>query len=192
MYSSKIEENMEKLINSDIKMFASKTFDDILSKIKNSNLNFHLQLSPFSAVISLKKSFVCDKLGSPFLPNPSYQLLDEKVLLERNLRLESEFTSLKSKYDDLAQQFSSACETISNLEGHIIHYQKAAQVKDETQGITDELRSKIGQLEEHLEAQSLEICDLKNSNARAEEVAIRLNKELNDIKVRNKEDKNIM
>ena len=44
-------------------MAASKAFDKILDCVKSSNLNFCLQLSPFSANISLKKTLVKDKAG---------------------------------------------------------------------------------------------------------------------------------
>ena len=49
---------------------ASNTFDFILEQIKNSSLNFQIQLSPFSAYISLKKSLVKDRSGVPQLPSP--------------------------------------------------------------------------------------------------------------------------
>ena len=49
-------------------MLASNTFDFILEQIKKSSLNFQIQLSPFSAYISLKKSLVTDKSGVPQLP----------------------------------------------------------------------------------------------------------------------------
>ena len=54
-------------------MIAEHTFDSILQQVKNSNLNFQLQLSPFSANISLKKSPIKDQAGVPipsqgFLP----------------------------------------------------------------------------------------------------------------------------
>ena len=41
-------------------MMASIAFDNILKEIQTSNLNFQLQVSPFSAQISLKKSLVKD------------------------------------------------------------------------------------------------------------------------------------
>ena len=44
-------------------MAASKAFNKILDCVKSSNLNFCLQLSPFSANISLKKTLVKDKAG---------------------------------------------------------------------------------------------------------------------------------
>ena len=48
---------------------AGDIFDEILSSIKNSKLNFQLQLSPFTAYISLKKSFVRDKSGKVVVPS---------------------------------------------------------------------------------------------------------------------------
>ena len=159
-------------------MFASRTFDDILSMIKNSNLNFHLQLSPFSAIISLKKSLICDKSGSPLISNSTYQMFKDEV--SQHKQLEYEFSTLKSKYDDLASQFKSACETIENLEGHIIHYQKASQTEKEKNVVIDELKDSIFQLE-------TEVKVLESSKEKAEEVSIRLNKELNNVRVKNQE-----
>ena len=49
---------------------AASTFDLILSNIQKSNLNFCIQVSPFSATISLKKSFAKDKSGSPINKTP--------------------------------------------------------------------------------------------------------------------------
>ena len=49
-------------------MEAYSVFENMLKKVKNSNLNYKLELSPFSAKISLKKSFIRDKSGIPLLP----------------------------------------------------------------------------------------------------------------------------
>jgi hypothetical protein len=46
-------------------MVASQTFDSIIKQILTSNLNFQLQVSPFSANISLKKTPIKDKSGVP-------------------------------------------------------------------------------------------------------------------------------
>ena len=64
---------------------ASIAFDRILQEIQTSNLNFQLQISPFSAQISLKKSLVKDKDGSCRLP-PSESSF---------IRSESEFSTLQ-------------------------------------------------------------------------------------------------
>ena len=59
--------NMKKMIHSDsdisAAMIASQTFDEILQMIQKSNLNFLLQVSPFSANISLNKSLVTRNNG---------------------------------------------------------------------------------------------------------------------------------
>jgi hypothetical protein len=60
--------NQQQLIDSEAKMAASTTFDYILEQIKTSNPNFWIQLSPFSATISLKKSLVKDVSGLPVMP----------------------------------------------------------------------------------------------------------------------------
>ena len=49
-------------------MCATKVFNNILNQIQISNLNFQLQLSPFSAHISLRKSFVKDRIGAFLQP----------------------------------------------------------------------------------------------------------------------------
>ena len=49
-------------------MVASHAFETIIDKIRHSNLNFQLQMFPFSAQISLKKSLVIDKSGVHCLP----------------------------------------------------------------------------------------------------------------------------
>ena len=55
------------IIDSDLNptMAAHKTFDSILRQIQFSNLNFRIQLSPFAANISLKKTPVKDMSGTP-------------------------------------------------------------------------------------------------------------------------------
>ena len=82
-------------------------------------------MSPFSAVISLKKSLVLDKFGSPLFPNAAYQIYYDTTLVSKHKQLEDEFHMLESKYNDLTCQFKGACETILNLENHIVQYQKA-------------------------------------------------------------------
>ena len=64
---------MKQFINSDSdsinpEMLAAEAFDQILDVVKRSNLNFQLQVTPFSAYISLRKSLVTDKSGNILLP----------------------------------------------------------------------------------------------------------------------------
>ena len=74
---------MNKFISSDLanpEMLAAQTFDKILDVIQRSNLNFQLQVSPFSAYISLKKSLVKDRSGSFLQPPPITPLLSPTLV----------------------------------------------------------------------------------------------------------------
>ena len=51
-------------------MEASDIFENLLNMIKSSNLNYHMEQSPFSAKISLKKSVIKDRAGIPLKPLP--------------------------------------------------------------------------------------------------------------------------
>ena len=185
-----MEEHSDRLINSDVKMVASKTFEDILNTVKNSNLNFHLQLSPFSAIISLKKSLVCDKSGSPLLPNLNVQVPDDKPLIIRNQQLEAELVRLETVYGNLAHQFNGACTMIKSLEDAIQNSDtEAAQKVSEFKAVIEELKGVILQHENNERTHGTEIEDLKRRIKKSDEVAIRLNKEVNDIRIRNQEEK---
>ena len=62
---------------------ASYSFDKILHDIQSSNLNFQLQVSPFSALILLKKSIVKEKNRSscaPVLPPECNSVVHKKEL----------------------------------------------------------------------------------------------------------------
>ena len=69
-------------------MVASRTFHSIIQQIQSSNLNFQLQLSPFSANLSLKKSPLKDKFGvtAPLLVtnNEITSLKSQTVKLEND------------------------------------------------------------------------------------------------------------
>ena len=87
-----MERKLEENINSDKidpAMLAKQRFGDILEQVQTSCLNFQLQVSPFSAVISIKKSFIKDKSGNVFVsPQPRESNIFIKELLEKNDKLE--------------------------------------------------------------------------------------------------------
>ena len=79
---------------------ASETFDKILDYVKKSNLNFCLQLSPFSANISLKKTFVKNKAGVYLNPPVStVPVIDS--LVQKNKHLEEKVKNLETIIDDI-------------------------------------------------------------------------------------------
>ena len=72
----KRKESMQQITDSDCKnsaMHATEAFKQILDKIQSSNLNFQIQVSPFSAQISLKKSLVKDRAGNILHPPTDLQ-----------------------------------------------------------------------------------------------------------------------
>ena len=84
-------------------MAASPAFEGIINQVVASNLNFHLEQSPFSAVIHLKKSVIRNKLGTLQIPPQplSVQLLqvqsDNYRQAQKIIKLESVINSLKSE-----------------------------------------------------------------------------------------------
>ena len=109
-------------------MEASTTFENILQQIQNSHLNFKLELSPFSANISLKKSFIRNKAGivlSPPCSSGNIFASDEQVepkcsvikSYEAKIKvLEDEVSHLEAKNASLTMNSEEVtqCETLHN------------------------------------------------------------------------------
>ena len=55
---------------SDLKMAVDATFSSILNEIQLSNLNFTIQMTPYAAYITLKKSPLKNQNGSYAVPSP--------------------------------------------------------------------------------------------------------------------------
>ena len=93
-----------KTSDEDPTMAVTRTFDSILEQILSSNFNFQLQISPFSANISLKKSPIKDKSGTSVLSSPTVPSCPPPTtatiaaLAAKNLKLENDLAILKSQY----------------------------------------------------------------------------------------------
>ena len=59
----------------ELKMAVDATFASIVNQIQLSNLNFSLQITPFAAYITLKKSVLKDQNGNKAVPAPPVLLL---------------------------------------------------------------------------------------------------------------------
>lgn len=177
----------ENLINSDVNMtstmLASKTFTDIIEQVQNSSLNFQLQLSPFSAVISIKKSFVKDKLGNVLLPSQmSRQVSSENTaaLLRKNDQLENDLADLTKKYEHVLSECENAHELLKSFEKH----QQEAKMKVEEVISEKLLTSEIEKLKSEIEDRNQDIFYLKKSNKAAKEVSEKLNRVVHENRVR--------
>ena len=124
------EKIMKEMISSDNfnpEMLAAQAFDNILDGIQKSNLNFQLQVSPFSAQISLKKSLIKDRAGSLIIPPSSLQATasspssllsssnnDLVNLVARNISLENEL--LIQKKNAVNADRKEAIEKLASME----------------------------------------------------------------------------
>ena len=103
---------------------AQNTFENILDQVQCSNLNFKIDLSPFSAVISLKKTLVKDKFGIsrplPTIETPHRHLSAEnQILRDKISHQEKVIKSLKSNYESSVLDCEETHQEKNQLESEI-------------------------------------------------------------------------
>ena len=101
---------MDARIDSDFTMIAVNSFNAIVSQVQNSGLNYQLQMSPFSAFISLKKSLVRDMSGCPILPAAVIQ----------NCNKTETVSSLMKKLSAAYEEIEELKQTIKARDGAIV------------------------------------------------------------------------
>ena len=190
-------------------MLASQTFDSILQHIQTSNLNFQVQISPFSAVISLKKSLVKDKSGIFLLPPtsqsclPSTALSDIANLTSKNIQLEKDLKNSQRNYQDAVEDCEDVHKRLKVLQNQYEAEENKIEVKDATQKELFENRKTLEALKSEIEhlakenygyrseigSQHLKIQDLERSNIKLKQVSDQIHKELNNTRTKFKRDK---
>ena len=136
-------------------MEANRIFENVLSLIKSSKLNFHLEQNPFGARISKKKSFVKDKSGTPLkLLSPLtmgwVQKLDETengLILAKSDILEHEVSDLKLELKEMKEAADSKINHLKNSLSELFEKedrncnmkQSFKKQKDEILSLKDEL-----------------------------------------------------
>ena len=195
-----MDRSMNKFKTSDFNptMVASRTFDSILQQIQSSNLNFQLQISPFAANISLKRSPVKDRTGTPILQpklpsqSPSETVAEIAVLASKNIQLEKDLNSLGLVHEGAIEDCEAAYNKIRLLESNPIvkteDNKKQKMELSKKDELLNDLSSKLSQVSvenEHLkmklDKQSSEIQNLQKSS---KEISNKLNKELVSTKVK--------
>ena len=170
-------------------MLASNAFENIIDQIRTSNLNFQLQMSPFSACISLKRSLVKEKSGAFLLPpaapeSPSSES-EIAALAKKNLELENKLVEMNEKY---ARAVNDCLKVTLKLEEHEKNNIKKEPDDEElTVGLKNDLNSVIVDnkkyrdiVREHEE----EIDHLRRTVKVKEEIAKNLNKQMRDFKLK--------
>ena len=77
-------------------MTASAMCEKIINKVRSSNLNFQIQMIPFSAYIILKKTLIRDNAGSPIIPS-TFKNHDEEIS-KNYKKVTAEIKALKVAY----------------------------------------------------------------------------------------------
>ena len=103
---------MEQQPVTDMTMLAKATFNNILTEIQDSCLNYTMQLTPYSAAISLRKSLVTDRNGEAVLPIK----VQENIVNTEDIKCERDFQELENKYRDAVKDLKKAVDKIKCLE----------------------------------------------------------------------------
>ena len=103
----------------DLKMAVDATFSSIINEIQLSNLNFSLQITPFSAYITLKKSVIKDQNGNQAVPSPPILFVLQQAqqtiqeLREENEQLKIKCDATEKKNDILVNDKATVVEALA-------------------------------------------------------------------------------
>ena len=119
-------------------MAATLAFEAILSQVQTSNLNFRIELSPFSAVINIKKSLIRNKHGILATPPPPNLVVLQRVNSENLVlshiivQLENIIESIKGDYENAVTDCEKSYKMIAKLENELeMARANVAEIKEE-------------------------------------------------------------
>ena len=110
---------MEK--DSDVTMAVNATFNSIVQQVQMSNLNFIINMTPYGAYITLKKSTLVDINGVQALPSPplacalNQALRDKAAIDSENVALKLKQMTLEKDYEVLSKENVVLSEKLSAL-----------------------------------------------------------------------------
>ena len=125
-------------------MAASQCFESILQDVQASNLNYRIEMSPFSAVIYLKKSFVENHLGFCVTPPLPKSVIikalksENSTLSDKVVHLERVIDSMKSEYESVVIDNEECHDTINSLDKR-----SSQEIKSEMLLKTTQLEAKV-------------------------------------------------
>ena len=163
-------------LNMNPTMTAAETFENILLQIQNSNLNFKLNLSPFTANISLKKTLVTDKSGIPLVPRPNTATCENiATLTAKNHELENNLIDIKNEFASTVNEYGTA-----------VHQELADSLElvNKLQIVKENLVKENEALKIANKNKDAEIQDLDHSNKIRKEVTEKLHRNINELKAK--------
>ena len=139
------------------------------------DLDKHLQISPFSAVISLKKSFLRDNFGAIRLTPASskYSAATPEItaaLAAKNLQLEKDIENLRNDFQFTIADCESDYQKIKVLEDQLNHAGNLIRIKTEAENLEtlnfcdkDLVEQSAAAREQKLSSENLEMKDEKSA-----------------------------
>ena len=106
---------MDEITDSDVTMMAADAFSKIVCQVQKSGLNYQIKMTPFSAVVSMKKSFVKDKTGKPLLPMDVIQDFSSHAISREYSKLQNDLYTSRTQQKELSSELEAAYETIEVL-----------------------------------------------------------------------------
>ena len=179
-------------------MTANQAFENVLCQVQSSCLNFKIEISPFSATIFLKKSFIKNQHGV-YLRPPQEPASEENCddLKGKITELSIENKSLQDKYESATREMLTCNEIIDNLKNEIKQKQEIIEALDlankglenESKVIRSELYNTRVELTKHSEKEnkiSEKHADVKTENQTLKNQVEELTKKLYTAQMNNK------
>ena len=114
--SEEFRKQKKQLIQILAQMDARIAADDILASVKKSNLNFHIQESPFSVQINIRKTYIRNKNGDEIKPSNDDFAVAHRTYIEMEVKL-----------SDLRKENALLTNSLSILESELQKTHKAFQ-----------------------------------------------------------------
>ena len=176
-------------------MNATKVFQDLISDIQTAGLNFKINLSPFSATISLKNSLIKDRHGRVQIPSTFSSAIqlsevsklsaENEELKQINTNLELTVTSLKADLvkanDEVKARTTDEKSKSRTIQDDLIlnnHIQEVNRLKNHNENLKDKFKKQTAELRKSFKA---EIKDGRRELGEERRQKMKVENKLNEI-----------
>ena len=105
-------------------MAASILFENIIHQVKSSNLNFRIEMAPFSANIVIKKSLIKDSLGFYLQPELPFKEQNHAEIADELLTARVKHEKIKTEYQALEVSYNCVINGLKDVLTENKSYQK--------------------------------------------------------------------
>ena len=149
------------IADSELTMAIDSTFNSIINEIQLSNLNFMINVTPYAAYITLKKSTLVDLNGAHALPSPPLLRVLQKSLEEKSAaddiiqNLKTDLMTCEKRCQELVNEKNTLYERLALVKNLMSENKAASAISDK----------KIERQEEEALKLKCEIKNLKLENS---------------------------